>query len=163
QLLTRGGTLTLGGGTGSPLQDALVASGATINISGGSINFTGARANTTQLASSDGRVFDIGAADPFITYNGFPGCPVAHPRCGIRETYINPLLSNSRYKSSFTDGVSAGAVSIAAINPIFEGDIVAATYTSAVQAALAQTASGANGAQATPNQLPNGGALNIKF
>ncbi len=168
QLLTKGGSLTFGSGfsvgngqaTGG-FVDVLQAPGSVINVSGGSIQYTGALIKTTELIGSDGRRYNIGNADPFIANVIQSGFTVEHSRWSVTEIYTDPLFAGSYYKPGYVDGVSAGGVSVTAVNPILEGDLVDEIIIGQHQRALAQLGTGTNGAQATPDQLPNGGSLAI--
>src|SRR5262249_32285664 len=67
----------------------------------------------------------------------------------------------SYYKPGYVNGISAGMLGVSAVTPILDGDLIADIVTGAHQRALAQAGTGAAGAQATPDQLPSGGALAI--
>lgn len=168
QLLTRGGSLTFGSGPSygngnstSAFADVLQAPGAVINVSGGLIQYTGARISTTQLVGSDGRRYDIGSANPFLTNTIQTGFTVTHPRWNVTEMYLSPLQRGGYYKPGYVDGISAGSVAITALNPIIEGDLAGDIVIGTQQRRLAQAGTGAGGAQATPGQLPNGASLTI--
>ena len=47
-----------------------VADGAVIDVSGGQVEYTPGRINTSQLETTDGRIVDISQADPNRTYRG---------------------------------------------------------------------------------------------
>lgn len=168
QLLTKGGSLTFGNGfsvgngqTTAAFTDVLQAQGAVINVSGGLIQYTGARISTTQLVGSDGRRYDIGSANPFIVNAIQSGFTVAHPHWGVYETYMSPLQSGGYYRPGYVGGVSAGGVAITATNPLLEGDLADDIVIGMLQRQLAQVGTGTGGAQATPGQLPKGASLTI--
>lgn len=163
QLLTRGGSLSIGGGSGATLLDALTAAGSVIDVSGGWIRYTGGIVNTTRLVGSDGRFYDIGSADPFIGNRIANGFVRDHSRWNVTETWTDPLRSKGYYKPDYIDGVSAGGVAVAAVNPVLEGDIAGDIVTGLHQLVLGQTGTAAGGSQLTPDQLPNGAALTINF
>src|SRR5262249_49526767 len=118
----------------------------------------------TLLAGADGRIYDIGAANPFIAYNGVGGqFTVTHMHGGVSETWTSPLRSGSYDKPGYVNGISAGNIFIAAATPILEGDIVAEVVIGEHLRALAQAGTGTGGAQATPDQLPQGAALSINL
>jgi filamentous hemagglutinin family protein len=167
QLLARGGSLSFPSITGTnrnqPLLDVLQAQGALINISGGAIVYSGGVVATTRLAGADGRIYDIANADPFMGYQGLAGqFTVNHAHWGITEIFTSPFASGAHYEPSYVDGMSAGALSITAANPVLEGSLLASAYVSGRQAAFAQTDTGKNGSQSVPDELPMGGALTIK-
>ncbi len=170
QLLTKGGSLTFGSGYSvgngqgtTAFVDVLQAQGAKIDVSGGVIQYTGARIATTRVIGSDGRNYDISNADPFLTNAIVAGFKVDHPRAGVDYTeYYSDALHGSSYdKPGYFNGVSAGGTSITAVNPVLEGDLAGEIVIGANQRRLAQRGTGAGGAQATPDQLPNGAALAI--
>ncbi|MCK9917085.1 filamentous hemagglutinin family protein [Microbacteriaceae bacterium K1510] len=169
QLLTKGGTLSFGSGVSAGngqgtagFVDVLQAKGAVVNVSGGLIQYTGATIRTSQVLGADGRRYDIGSADPFIAYVGVGnGFTRGNVHWGISQTWTNPLTKGGYYQPSYANGISAGNLSITAINPVLEGDIEGDILIGTHQRALAQSGTGTNGAQATPDQLPQGAALSI--
>ncbi len=163
QLLTKGGSLSIGGGSGSAFTDALTASGSVVNVSGGWIQYAGSTISTTRLVGSDGRLYDIGSANPFIVNRIANGFAVDHPHWNVTEIYNNALGGKGYYKPGYIDGVSAGGLAVNAVNPILQGDIVGDIVTGLHQLQLSQTGTGTNGAQATPDQLPSGAALTINL
>lgn len=164
QLLSSGGTLkfaTTADGT-MPFSDVLQQSGSIVNIAGGAIHFNGGVVATTRLLGSNGRLYDIGSADPSVAYLDIAGrFVVDHAHWGISEIYTSPLTSSGHFELPYTDGMSAGSVTVAAINPILEGTLLAGTTTGDRQRELAQSGTGANGSQASPDELPSGGSLSI--
>ncbi|WP_213773060.1 filamentous haemagglutinin family protein [Bradyrhizobium sp. dw_78] len=163
QLLTKGGSLSIGGGSGAAFTDALTASGSVINVSGGWIQYTGSTISTTRLVGSDGRLYDIGSANPFIGNEIANGFVVDHPHWDVTEVYNNSIGGKGYYKPGYIDGVSAGGLSVSAVNPVLEGDIVGDIVTGLHQLELGQAGTGTNGAQATPDQLPSGASLTINL
>jgi filamentous hemagglutinin family protein len=164
QRLTQGGSLsftsTLAGYL--PFNDVLQQAGSVINISGGRLDFVGGQINATRLLGSDGRLYSIGGANPFIGYTGIAGSfTVDHAHWGVTETWTNPLMSGSYFQPGYTDGISAGSLSVIGGNPVLEGSLLGSTFVSARQAALAQAATGADGAQGSPDELPRGGTLSL--
>jgi filamentous hemagglutinin family protein len=163
QFLTRGGSLIANNGTFA-FTDIVQAPGATINVSGGAIAFTGATINTTRLLGADGRRYAIGSADPFMAYGAIAGgFTVNHARAGVTEIYADALTGRGGYRPGYIDGISAGSISLAAVNPILEGAILADVVIGSRQRQLAQAGTGTGGAQAVPDQLPTGGAFTLLF
>ena len=159
QLLTRGGSLNVTAGS-----DIVTAPNSLINVSGGWIQYGGGKVTTTQLLGADGRIYSIGSANPFIAYAGIAGqFTVDHAHWGVSEIYASGLLTGSYYQPSYIDGVSAGSVSLSAINPVLEGSIVGNIVVGTRQVQLSQLATGTGGAQLTPDQLPTGAALTISL
>ncbi|MFX9348018.1 hypothetical protein ABTO05_21110, partial [Acinetobacter baumannii] len=67
QILTAGGSFSTSG------KNVVQQPGATINVSAGYVQYTGGLISTTRLLGADGRVYDIGRADPTIAYVGVGG------------------------------------------------------------------------------------------
>ncbi|MCK9914327.1 filamentous hemagglutinin family protein [Microbacteriaceae bacterium K1510] len=169
QLLTKGGTLTFGSGASvgngfgtAAFTDVLFAPGSSINVSGGVIQYTGATIRTTKVLSASGVSYDIGSADPFLQYVGVDkGFTRGNAHWGVSQTWTNPLRKGGYYQPGYVNGISAGGLSIRAVTPIIEGDLEGEIVIGMHQRALAQGGTGSGGAQATPDQLPNGAALSI--
>lgn len=120
QILTRGGTLSTSAG------NVIQQPGSVINVSAGYVQYLGGIINTTRLLGADGRTYDIGSANPNISYvaiaNGFV---VNHPHWNVTEVYLSPLGGfGGHYEAGYIAGANAGAVNVTAIAPILEGDIV---------------------------------------
>lgn len=81
----------------------------------------------------------------------------------MKETYVSGLLSGGYYNPGYIDGISAGSVSLTAINPILEGTVEGDVLIGQHQRNLAQAGTGANGTQATPDELPLGASLAINL
>ena len=121
QLLTKGGSLTFGNGSsvGNGLStpaftDVVQAPGASINVSGGLIQYTGARIATTRVIAWDGRNYDISNADPFVT-NAIAdaGFKVAHPRAGADT----PNISAMRCTAAAMTSRATSTASVPAASP----------------------------------------------
>jgi filamentous hemagglutinin family protein len=161
QLLSTGGSLKIGGN--GAFADVLTAAGSTINLSGGAILYTGGRVTTPNLVTADGRIVNIGSADPFVSYAGLAGSiTVAHDRWKVSEIYTNPLTALSSYvDAGYTDGISAGSLAVSAINPVLQGYIAGDTVTGTRQHDLSLTSASAG--PTAPDDLPAGASLAIAF
>ncbi len=156
QLLTKGGKLQIG--ASAAFQDVLAVAGSLVDLSGGIVTFTGGTVSTTKLLGTNGRLYNIGSADPFIAYAGLAGTFMAgHSRWGVVETFSSPLIAKGYDDPGYIDGISAGSIGISAVNAVLEGIIDGNTVISAHQRALAETAA----TQTTPDVLPLGAALSI--
>src|SRR5262249_43338385 len=119
QLLTAGGSLK------TSAENVVQQPGAVINLSGGYVQYLGGVINTTTLLGADGHLYDIGSANPAISYVGPAGqFTVDHARWGIKETYSDPLLSFGFFQPGYIAGANAGSISVAALAPIIEGSII---------------------------------------
>lgn len=152
---------TLNGGSVS-LQssgDVIVAGAATIDVSGGSIRYRDGSIATTRLLGEDGRVYDIGAADPARRYAGIADVArVDFVKWGVSNTYSGFAgEARSSFESGYFEGRDAGAVNIFAPRFIFDGNLIGSTTAGRYQRLPSQPL-----AANTPrpyNQLPLGAAL----
>ena len=100
-----------------------IASGASIDVSGGQVEYTSGFINTTKLLSG-GRVFDISKADPGRIYDGvFGSAKRVHRKWGITDRY--QLFSNSAasFEPGYIEGKDAGSLNIAAPQLAIGGDL----------------------------------------
>jgi filamentous hemagglutinin family protein len=142
QRTAAGGTISL-----ESEGDVVVAKSATINVSGGQIDYSGGVVATTQLIASNGQTYDIGQANPNLTYVGLinPTFTQTYPGWGVTTTQTTP--GTGRYQPGYVQGAPAGTVHVAAPNIILSGDLVG---------------SAVNGPyQRTPGTLIPGGELEI--
>ena len=107
QLLVNGGAISLGG------NQVVAAPGSIINLMGGYVHYLGGMIDTTELIGADGRLYNIGSANPDMTYVGVAGqFTVDHAHWGVSETYIDPLLDHGYYEPDYIQGGNAGSLSI---------------------------------------------------
>ncbi|MCC8960122.1 hypothetical protein H8B02_43995, partial [Bradyrhizobium sp. Pear77] len=159
QILTVGGNFTTSG------KNVVQQLGASINVSAGYVQYTGGMISTTRLLGADGRIYDIGRADPTIAYVGVGnGFTVLHKVNGVVDTklteiYLSPWGggSNTHYEASYITGANAGSVTVAAINPIVN-DIIGNVTAGSRQRALAGSSN-----LSPADQMPNGASLSITF
>lgn len=127
--------------------DIAIADGARFDVSGGVITYTGGPVATSQLIGADGKLYDIGEADPSRTYVGIlnPMYRRADDRWGFVDTARAPGITG--YHSGYVHGSDAGTVQFAApsmvMNGILRADTVIGPY------------------QRRPGQQPLGGQLII--
>ncbi|MES5481638.1 filamentous hemagglutinin family protein [Bradyrhizobium sp. INPA03-11B] len=159
QILTAGGNFTTSG------RNVVQQPGAAINVSAGYVQYTGGMISTTRLLGADGRIYDIGRADPTIAYVGVGGgFTVLHKVNGVVDTklteiYLSPWggSSNSHYEASYITGANAGSVTVAAVNPIVN-DIIGNVVAGSRQRALAGSSN-----LSAADQMPKGASLSITF
>ncbi|MGY3696655.1 filamentous hemagglutinin family protein [Bradyrhizobium sp. USDA 3240] len=159
QILTVGGNFTTSG------KNVVQQPGASINVSAGYVQYTSGLISTTRLLGADGRIYDIGRADPTIAYVGVgSGFTVLHKVNGVVDTklteiYLSPWGggSNTHYEASYITGANAGSVTVAAINPIVN-DIIGNVVAGSRQRALAGSSN-----LSLADQMPKGASLNITF
>ncbi|WAC21773.1 filamentous hemagglutinin family protein [Luteolibacter sp. SL250] len=126
QLTTEGGTLNLSAGS-----SAVVRNGATIDVSGGWTDFTGALLHTTQLIQGNNLV-DISKALPGEIYRGIfkPGVAIHHEAWGITDTF-SPGISpaGSYYRAGYTQGADGGTLNLTAPAIAMDGTLMGHTVT----------------------------------
>ncbi|WP_315833198.1 filamentous haemagglutinin family protein [Bradyrhizobium prioriisuperbiae] len=150
QILTRGGTLT------TSAINVIQQPGSVINVSAGYVQYSGGVINTTRLLGADGRVYDIGSANPNITYVGIAnGFTVLHNRNGtldptLTEVYLSPFGKGGHYEQGYVSGANGGAINITATAPILAGEIVADLIAGRRQ-------------RAGLDAMPTGASLNLTF
>jgi filamentous hemagglutinin family protein len=111
QLLVNGGAVSLSA------NEFVGAPGSIINLMGGYVEYLGGMVNTTRLIGSDGRIYNIGSANPDISYLGIAGqFTVNHLHWGVTETYSDPLIGGGTYQPDYIVGGNAGALSIDVLN-----------------------------------------------
>ena len=99
ELTTAGGNVSLTAG-----ESVILQPGATVNVSSGWINYTGAQIETTKVISG-GQIFDISQATPDRIYQGiYAGGVESHPKWGIFETTTNPLVNGGQYEAGYIQG-----------------------------------------------------------
>jgi filamentous hemagglutinin family protein len=112
--------------------DVVVASGSTFDVSGGVTHYTGGFVQTTQLIGADGKLYDIGTADPARTYVAIinPTYRRTDDRWGQIDRYLSPNMG--RMEPGYDSGSSAGTLQFAGrsmvLNGNFVGNVTAGTY-----------------------------------
>ncbi|MBC7522574.1 MAG: filamentous hemagglutinin N-terminal domain-containing protein, partial [Sandarakinorhabdus sp.] len=173
ELMTTGGDLTLGVrsfGQGSSLRPAAVnvSTGAMIDVSGGWIRYEAGVVQTSRLRTIDGRIVEIGNADPNDIFIGVVDPITAtQSRFGFSQSFSNPAQQLG-FEPGYTQGRDAGSLTIKASTNRFGGTLHADAFAGTRQIADAHEASKASTIasdlrllQATPSQLPSGGLLKI--
>ncbi len=168
ELMTKGGDVNLAG-FGFPATtfqpDFTLGKGATINVSGGWLRYDSATVATSKLVTSDGRIVDIGNADPNDSFVGvFSGFTDSQPRFGVTSLYANPIATAERVEAGYDEGRDAGSLLIAASATRIDGSIIGNAFAGLPQAATAarptSTRTVAVGdprkLQAKGTELPNG-------
>ncbi|NVO17722.1 MAG: filamentous hemagglutinin family protein [Rhodoplanes sp.] len=120
RLLSVGGNLVMVAG-----QNVVARPGSSIDLSGGFVQYAAGTINTTRLLGSDGRVYDIGKADPGLSYTVTTGTALYHGRWNVSETFTNKLRPEGFYYPAYIAGSNAGTASITAVAPILENSFTA--------------------------------------
>jgi filamentous hemagglutinin len=97
--------------------DIVFAPSASINVSGGKIDFTGSVVNSTSLLASNGNVYDIGNAPKDLNYVD--------------------IQQRSYYEDGYTSGENAGSVVFSAPAMVLEGKLIADTVVGIYQQSIA--------------------------
>lgn len=101
--------------------DLVLQGGATIDVSGGSIAYQAGHGRTTTL-SLNGRIVDIGLADPEQVYDGFADrYTVYDPKWNQTRTLD---LGQTRYVPAYTAGRDAGTLSLTAHNLVADASLI---------------------------------------
>ena len=140
----------------------LLAQGSNLDISGGLINWQGGVVPTTSVLGTDGKVYDIAAADPNRTYvRTVDTLTVKDTRWGTEKTYMMPGLgTNASYQAGYVEGRSAGSVSLISPRLVFDGNVDGSVTVGPYQRA---PVSARNPILTGPafNELPQAGTLSI--
>ncbi len=147
--------------------DEMMNPGATINISGGQVSYTGDYVNTTTLISK-GVAYDIANASPNLIYDAIGGSvSLTHNKWGVTETWNTLAGGDVRgtWDPGYVEGKAAGSVTLLAPNAALQGKMLANTVSGIYQRQpYADPASLAlNNYQNTWKMLPKGGSLSIGY
>ncbi len=154
--LATGGTVTIS-------SDGTIETQANsvIDVSGGSIRYRDGYVNTTQLVSQ-GKVHDIGDADPNRPYDGIAGVyKVVHKKWGVTETF-GSSQGAGRFEPGYVEGKDAGSVTINArdVDKKLQGTLLAEVTAGRYQRLLQQPIPEQKGFFARAyDQVPLGGEL----
>lgn len=145
-----------------------IARNAVLDFSGGWVNYAAGTVKTSKLITNDGRIVDISQANPNDVYVGVAtGFSSVQPRFGILTTFLNPTTETRRFDQSYDEGRDAGSLTINAAAVSSDGTFFGNAFAGARQinkgALPSQVDTGADGrpVQASPYELPSGGALSI--
>lgn len=138
--------------------DVIIEDGASIDIRGGEVTYTGDTVATSKLVTADGRVFDIADADPRRTYVGVLGgdLSIDHEKWGVSRTFTSGL---ARFEPGYVEGKDAGTLRVTARRLAFNGDLFAGSSAGRLQR---RTPGAVDTALARPfDQRAHGGSLLI--
>ena len=160
------GERNLTGGTIALNSDGavFVAPQATLNISGGSINYSSGYINTTELLGTNGVYYNISQANPNQTYMGIvSNYSTTDPKWGVTQAFPNPGSADSQgqFEAGYIEGKDAGAVAIVAPRLVLDGDIVANTVTGPFQRQLPGAFDSSTSLYRPINQMPLSGQLTL--
>jgi filamentous hemagglutinin family protein len=133
-----------GGGTAQFLSagDVVVAQGATVNVSGGRTTYDSGVLQTTQLVGTNGKLYDIGSANPLTSYKGIvnPTFSETFNKWGVKTEVATPGLGH--YESGYVQGSSAGTVQFAGSEMVMDGTLTGHAVNGPLQRSGSSVASG---------------------
>ncbi|MFM8331793.1 MAG: filamentous hemagglutinin N-terminal domain-containing protein, partial [Candidatus Methylumidiphilus sp.] len=103
--------------------DVIARPGSVLDFSGGSVAYQAGNISTTKLVDEQGRIYDIGKADPNRRYVSIFGEWVKEwTKWGVTERWTIPgPLANGVYEPGYTQGAAAGKLDIAAFEAMLDG------------------------------------------
>jgi filamentous hemagglutinin len=103
--------------------DAVFASGASLNVSGGSSTYAGGTFQTSYLVGANGQLYPIATANPLLTYVGVvnPTFTQSFNTWGVQDVVPTPGLSS--YQPGYVQGAPAGSVQFAAPTLVLQGKL----------------------------------------
>ena len=151
--LTGGSVLLQSQGT------VIVRQGATIDVSGGHIDWLAGYLRTSQLLGTDGRIYDIASADRDRNYIGIiDSLNATDQRWGTNSAIVRSgYNAEGRFEGGYTEGRDAGSVSLLAPRAVLDGSISGGTTVGAYQRTLAGSSAAATAAAYTI--VPRGASL----
>lgn len=139
EFMTKGGDvnfITVGTPTVTLRPDFALGKGASINVSGGWLRYDSATVATSKLVTADGRIVDIGNADPNDNFvSVFSGFTDSQPRFGVTSLYANPIATAERVEAGYDEGRDAGSLLVAASATRIDGAIIGNAFAGLPQAA----------------------------
>ncbi len=168
ELTANGGTLSLTAGTA-----VTVNPGATLDVSGGSIDYAGAFVQTSKVIYGN-EILDISQANPNWVYTGLlQNSTVSSSKWGTSETFSNLNLT-PQYDPGYVQGGNGGTLSVTApsitLNGTLSGSTTAGVKQQQNQASLPTTFGTADGGLGTESTLlqsiygaPTPSTLNVDF
>jgi filamentous hemagglutinin len=113
--------------------DVVVAQGATLNVSGGQIDYSGGVVATTQLIAANGQTYGIGQAPSDLTYVGLINPTVTQTFPGWGVTSTQSIGGTGKSEPGYIQGAPAGSVEVAAPNIILNGTLQGTAYNGPLQ------------------------------
>ncbi|RIA46328.1 filamentous hemagglutinin family protein [Hephaestia caeni] len=176
EFMTKGGSVTLATSELIKFDDVTVdnapsvhiAGGATIDISGGWVSYAAGAVKTSKLVAADGRIVDIARANPNDVYvDVITGTTeILQPRIGVLQNWFIGTNQGQRHETAYDEGRDAGALNIRGAAVSIDGAVHGNAFAGARQILRgsrpsAEILRGGRALQASPYELPSGGALVI--
>jgi len=120
----------------------VVAEGATVDVSGGAVTYSGGVMRTTQLIRADGSVVDIGSASPNDTYLGLinPTYKAVSDRWGVVQFIDAPGIFT--YEPGYVEGSDAGTLQVIGNTLTLAGNFLGSATNGSYQRTTDQIARG---------------------
>jgi filamentous hemagglutinin family protein len=127
ELTTNGGTVQINAG-----DSVIMNPGATVNVSGGWINYAGGVVSTTKVVTASGQILNISQATPDLLYSGiFTGTDTTtDAKWGVTQTYANAQLGSDmggQYEPGYVQYGNAGSIAITAPAMALNGNFLGNT------------------------------------
>lgn len=153
---SRGGTISI-----TSDGDIVVAAGATLDVSGGVVEYAGGTISTSQLIRADGTIVDIGQADADTPYVALinPVFVRKDDRWGVVEFIDAPGIG--RYEAGYVQGQAAGTLRFAAPAMSLSGTMLGAVTIGPYQLDPSLRQLNPTNRLLDPLRTPVGGTLNI--
>jgi filamentous hemagglutinin len=141
--------------------DIVFANSAAINVSGGATTFDAGIIQTTQLVGANGQLYDIGNANPLLTYSGVlnPTFTQTFNKWGVQEIIPTPGIGH--YEAGYTQGAAAGSVQFAASSLVLDGTLVGHVTNGPFQRTPATAQPGGILTIGLPKGLPGNGLVDF--
>jgi filamentous hemagglutinin len=122
--------------------DAVLARGASVNVSGGSTTYSGGVMQTSYLVGANGQLYPIATANPLQTYVGVvnPTFTQTYNKWGVQDVLPTPGLSY--YQPGYVQGAAAGAVQFVAPTMVLQGTLQGSAVNGLYQRTPATAVSG---------------------
>ena len=175
ELMTKGGTLSLNttileapAAYGSAPR-ITIAQNAVIDFSGGWVRYADGIVRTSRLLTADGRIIDIGTADPNDNYVALgDGYSEVQAKFGISRTYANSILQGEHFEYGYDEGRDAGALILSGSSIVLDGTLHGDAFAGQRQRLGADRSGAASSLpgdlrrlQSRPSELPSGGYLRV--
>jgi filamentous hemagglutinin family protein len=122
--------------------DVVFASGARLNVSGGSTTYAGGILQTSYLIGTNGKLYPIATANPLLSYVGVvnPTFSQTYNKWGVQDVLPTPGLSS--YQPGYVQGASAGSVQFVAPTMVLQGTLQGSAVNGLYQRTPATSVSG---------------------
>jgi filamentous hemagglutinin len=143
--------------------EVILAQGATVDVSGGGVNYAGGAVQTTLLVRQ-GAITDIGSADPNVAYDGiFGSTEVVHARWGVVEEYQSAFVNGvgtGGGPGAYFEGADAGALQLYGTRLVLDASLFGGVTRGEFQRSPTTTFTGT---QRPGDQVPRGGQMTVGY